>query len=308
MDTARDIRTLDLVECEELWTMETVDRNGFICRGCTTQVFPASFDKEHNKKRPYFTLGPSKKHQAGCDIDGEDKIIKRAKKERVGTPEGFPLPFPSKLILTDKRPVEAKDLVTQGLSGSTRASSTSEKNTATPRKYHGHSVKSIRPACRAFIQLPNDRDFLPLEIPGVAGNTYAKIFTYLGSKKPEPFKFPTRLYYAAIRWTARPLITEEYCELTLNAGEWSQETGGYKTLCKVRVNWASWSKVRRNTLLREFTTTREEAIEQAKQNKQIKGWIFFVGTQDPADPSIFHMDNYQLICCLSAELIWPSKK
>lgn len=201
-----------------------------------------------------------------------------------------------------------KDLVTQGLSGSTRTSSTSDKNAATPRKYHGHSVKSIRPACRAFIQLPNDRDFLPLEIPGVAGNTYAKIFTYLRSKKPEPFKFPTRLYYAAIRWTARPLITEEYCELTLNAGEWSQETGEYKTLCKVRVNWESWSKVRRNTLLREFTTTREEAIEQAKRNKQIKGWIFFVGTQDPADPSIFHIDNYQLICCLSAQLIWPSKK
>ncbi len=308
MDTARDATSLELVEGEELWTMETVDREGYLCRGCTTQVFPASFDKERNKKRPYFTLGPSNRHEPGCDVDGEEKIVKRAKKERIGTPEGFPLPFPSKLTLTDERPTQTADINTPSMPGGGTARSRSGKDGATPRRRHGHTVKNIRPACRAFINFPNDRDTLPLEIPGVAGNTYAKIFSYLGSRKPEHSRSPTRLYYAAIRWMAPPVLEEDYCELTLNAGEWDQEKSAFKSMSRVRVAWSAWSQSRRDTFMREFNATREEAKEKARANKQVKGWIFFVGKQDASDPGFFHVDNYRLICCLEAEMIWPSKK
>ncbi len=307
MDTARDATTLELVEGVDLWNMETVDREAYICPGCTTQVFPASFDREHNKKRPYFTLGPSNKHKDGCDVDGEEKIVKRAKKDRVGTPEGFPLPFPSKLTLTDDRPVQSDGTDTQPSSGSGKASGRSGKDGAAPRKHHGHTVKTIRPACRAFINFPNDRDTLPLEIPGVVGNTYAKVFSYLGSRKPEHYKSPTRLYYAAIRWTAPPVLEGIHCELTLNAGEWDQEKGAFKIMSRVRVDWSEWSQSRRDTFMREFNTTREEAKEKAKTNKQVKGWIFFVGTQDPSDPGLFHVDNHRMICCHEAEMIWPTR-
>lgn len=89
MNTARDVRTLEPVEGVDLWTMESVDRDAYICPGCTTQVFPASFDREKNKKRPYFRPGPNNMHQDGCGIDGEEKFVKRAKKGRIGTPKGF---------------------------------------------------------------------------------------------------------------------------------------------------------------------------------------------------------------------------
>lgn len=306
LDTARDIHTLELVEAEELWNMPTVDSNGYICRGCTTQVFPASYDKDRNKKRPYFSLGPVNKHKS-CNVDGEEKIVKRAKKERIGTPEGFPLPFPSRLTLIDERPVNPD---TNDLSDEVKGGKT-EGQTATAglsNRQHGHTVKTIRPACRAFINFPFDREYLPLAIPNIPGDTYAKVFKYLGSKKPEHFKDPKRLYYAAIRWTEKPVSTETHCELMLNAGEWNEKEKRFMSLSRVRVDWSNWSQSRRDSFVREFYATREEAIEEAKRESKTKGWIFFVGTQDAADPSIFLVDDHRLICCLPAKMIWPSKK
>jgi hypothetical protein len=307
LDTARNKHTHELVEADELWSMDTVDSGAYVCRGCPTQVFPASYDKANNKKRPYFTLGPVNKH-VDCDVDGEEKVVKRAKKDRVGTPEGFPLPFPNKLMLTDDRPAQPDGGGSQkGDPGDGRASTRGAKG-GPARKHHGHTVKTIRPACRAFINFPYDRSTLPLEIPGVVGNTYAKVFEYLGSKKPERFPSPIRLYYAAIRWTAAPILEESHCDLTLNAGEWDEEKSGFKAMSRVRVHWTEWSKSRRDTFMREFNTTREEAKEKAKANKQVKGWIFFVGAQDESDAGMFHVYNHRLICCLEAEMTRPSKK
>lgn len=307
MDTARDKYTLDLVEGEELWSMSTVDSDGYICRGCVTQVFPASYDKKRNKKRPYFSLGPVNKHKPGCNVDGEAKAIKHAAKARVGTSEGFPLPFPSRLTLTDERPVVPGDADEAGELDRDKARSHADAVSAQNRR-HGHTVKTIRPACRAFINFPYDREHLPLLISDVPGDTYAKVFWYLGSKKPERFKVLKHLYYAGIRWRAEPVITETFYELTLNAGEWDEKEKGYKILSRVRIDWSSWSQSRQDSLIREFEATREEAAEQAKADSQIKGWIFFVGTQDSTDSSLFHVDNYRLVCCLAAKMIWPSRK
>jgi len=306
MDTARDVKTHELVEAEELWNMTHVDSEGYICRGCTTQVFPASYNKQRNKKRPYFSLGPVNKHKVGCDVDGAEKVVKRARKARVGTPEGFPVPFPNKLTLTDERRTVPDAAGTPPVRSSS-GSSTRGGAEGAAKLHHGHTVKTIRPACRTFIDYPHDREHLPLAIPGVPGDTYARVCWYLGSKRPEPFRQPTHLYYAAIRWAAKPVVSEEQCELTLNAGEWDDEKKTYKKLIRVLVDWSSWSQARRDTLLREFETTRAEAAEQAKADSKVKGWLFFVGTHDATDPAIFHTDDHRLICSLAAKMEWPSK-
>jgi hypothetical protein len=302
MDTARNIHTLDLVEAEELWNIDSIDRDGYICRGCETKVFPASYNKELNKKRPYFTLAKNE-HRDGCDVDGEETIIKRAKKEKVGTPEGFPIPFPNKLIASDKRPAESPDDTTPTGPRSSSSSNPSGASTG-PKRHHGHSVKTIRSVCRAFINYPNDRPSLPLSIPGVPGNNYLAVFKYLRGK-PELLKEKTRLHYAPIRWAMRPTISEEYCELTLNAGEWDEGAKAFKGFYKARVDWTGWSKVRRNSLLREFEATREEARERA-QDKDWKGWLFFVGTHDDTEPYVLHVKDFRLICSLFAKIDWPT--
>lgn len=294
---------MDLVEAEELWTMDHVDKDGYVCYGCVTKVHPASFDKETNKRRPYFSLR-DKSHQPGCDVDGAEKIMARAKKERVRTPDGFPLPFPSKLSLVDERPVAGGgSAVGGGVEG--REPSKGGAGDPSRRRHHGHTVKTIRPACRAFVNFPNDRDALPLEIQDLPGKTYAGVFKYVGSKRPEPLPMPRRLFYSAIRWKAKAEKSAGFFEITLNAGKWGQASREFRSLCKVRVDWSGWSAARRSSLESEFEGARDEAMEQAKKDSKVKGWCFFVGTQDASDPTVFHVDDRRLICCLPAHMEWP---
>jgi hypothetical protein len=304
MDAARDKRTLDPVEAEELWNMPVVDGDGYICEGCTVQVFPASYEKGKNRKRPYFTLGPVNEHVGDCYVKGEKMVIGRAKGERVGAPEGFPLPFPSKLTLAAECVVAPRGIEQPEEPAGFRTASRARPGDK-PRGYHGHTVRTIRPACRAFIRFPHDRESLPFQIPGVPGDTYAKVFWYLGSKAPKRFKAPRHLYYAAIRWKADLVVEEACCEVTLNAGEWSEEKREYKTLSRVRIDWARWAEPLRNSFVREFEATRDEAAEEARKGSSTKGWVFFVGTQDSTDLGLFHIEDRRLICCLADEMVFP---
>ncbi|HEX8609728.1 MAG TPA: hypothetical protein VF800_00375 [Telluria sp.] len=308
MDVARNRHSGELVEAEQLWDMDVVDKEAWVCRGCPVQVFPASYDAAVNKRRPYFTLGRVNRHAASCDVDGEHKIVSRAQKERVGNSDGFPMPFPSKLILGDEHAGAAGAAGKAPFASSTLAAVHAAARASVRSRHHGHTVKTIRPACRTYIHFPNDREFLPLEIPGVWGKTYAQVFWFIPNKKPVLLANPRHLFYAPIRWKEAPSISESHCELILNAGEWDSAARRYVTLCRLRVDWSGWSPARRNTLLHEINAARAEAVEQARQDSQIKGWIFFVGTQDRLDPALYHVDDERFICALAARMTWPERQ
>jgi hypothetical protein len=307
MDVARNRHSGELVEAEELWEMDVVDKEAWVCRGCPTQVYPASYDAAVNKRRPYFTLGRINRHADDCAVDGEHKIVSRGQKERVGGSDGFPMPFPSKLVLGDEH-AAAGSPAKVSFASSTLAAVHAAARASVHKRHHGHTIRTIRPACRTFINFPNDREFLPLEIPGVWGKTYAQVFWFIPNKKPEFFANPHHLFYAPIRWREAPVTTEAYCELTLNAGEWDGAVRRYVSLCRLRVDWSGWSPARRNTLLHEMNAARAEAVEQARQDGQIKGWIFFAGTQDRLDPALFHVDDERFICALAARMVWPERQ
>lgn len=308
MDTARDRNTLELIDAEELWNMRAVNANGYICRGCDQPVFPASFNKAKNGKRPHFRLGPREAHLSGCDVDGEASIIRRARLVPIGTREGFPLPFPSRLISTDERIVEPHGIDFVPASGRPRTrSGESEVKSNGPVWHHGHTVKTIRAICRTYMKFPNDRPFLPLTIPGVEGDTYLRVFKSLWGKHTT-LQEKARLFYAPIRRREVPEVDDECCMLTLSAGEWDDVNDTYKTLFRVRVNWAAWSKSRRASLLTEFDAARLEAKEQAKTNKAVQGWLFFVGSPDCTDPSVFHVEHHHLICSLAGIVERPASK
>ena len=57
--------------------------------GCGIQVFPASYRKNMNKKRTYFTPMDNK-HIQPCGVDGAKKLVKKARSEKVGSLDGFP--------------------------------------------------------------------------------------------------------------------------------------------------------------------------------------------------------------------------
>jgi hypothetical protein len=166
MDSAQDKFTGEIVEAEQLWLVDNVDKDRYICRGCGIKVTPASYRPE-NLVRPYFTARDGD-HESKCDVAGEKKLVARGKKGRLSTAtEGFPAPYPSRLVLRELRAVvdsngsDAGDRLRAEDNGRRR---TSDGGTSTPNRRR--VANTIRPICRTFINFPYDRH-LDLEVPGI---------------------------------------------------------------------------------------------------------------------------------------------
>ena len=103
MDSAQDRITGEIVEAEELWLLDVVDKNGYVCRGCGIKVTPASYDREKNLVRPYFSARDGD-HEPECDVYGERIFVRRGRSERLSNSSGrFPAPYPTRLLLVDAR-------------------------------------------------------------------------------------------------------------------------------------------------------------------------------------------------------------
>lgn len=300
MDSAMDILTKATVEAEQLWMIDEVDKDGYSCRGCSVKAIPCSY-QPHNKVRPYFkVIG---KHDSDCDVEGEEKLVGKGKNERLSTARGdFPIPYPSKLVLRDYRPVLDPDpapapaiLHIDGNDGS-RGRSSNGKNDST----RGREANTIRPICRSFINYPHDRD-LPLSIPGIEGATYISIFKKLnwGGLQAYPGQ---KLLYSAIRWN-KAVETDEYLEVLLDAGV--REGGKLKVGHKIHIDWSNWSKAKRTFVKNDLETARLEAIEESEKKSKKKAYLFFIGQQDADDIAIFHVTDHRLICCIVDEITYP---
>ncbi|TDR80107.1 hypothetical protein [Paludibacterium purpuratum] len=300
MDSAQDKLTGTIVEAEQLWQIENVDHERYICRGCGIKVTPASY-KPTNKPRPYFSAKNG--HYQDCDVEGEEKLVKRGQTERLTHPlNGFPASYPSRLVLLDEREIvdpgasstSGTKSVVQSTHGSTGASSSHSRR---------RSANTIRPISRAFINLPYDRD-LPLEIPGVNGTNFISVFKRLRSNTLQ--RYPDiHIFYAPIRWS-KPVETDAFLEVWLDAGE--RESNGRlipEKAHRLRINWHDWSEFKRRSVRIEMDVGKQEAIEASKKNSNVKGWVFFLGKQDPEDITLFHVSDHRLVCCLHGEIIYP---
>lgn len=296
MESARDKHTGEIVDAEQLWIINPVDPLGYECRGCGAQATPCSYRPE-NKVRPYFSAKDG--HNAGCDVEGEVELVKRARKQRVTTREGFPGSFPNRLVLRDTRPVVGPDGSPTAPAGGGGRRTGSNGSSETRRDRHW-AAQTIRPICRTFINHPFDRD-LPLAVPGVAADTYHGVFRSLKSDQVVQYPEP-RLFYAPISWKA-PIADDVQLEIQLSYGEWIERklTRPYR----VRLDWKDWSSAKRNYVSREIETAKSEYMAAKKRGDKEKGWLFFIGRQDESDPTLFHVDDHRLVCCVVAEMIYP---
>lgn len=297
MDSAIDKVTGKIIEAEQLWLIENVDKERYICRGCGVKALPAAYHPE-NVVRPYFRST----HKAGCDVTGEAKLIARGRKEKLGANlTGFPAPYPSKLVLVDERLVINGRL--NGEQSSTPKTSSGPRNDGggTPDVQRKRSAGTIRPISRAFINYPYDR-YLDLSVPGIEATTYSQVFKKL--KWDELIRYTDKkIFYAAIRWNP-PVKTDDFLEVSLDGGE----RDGKKLLkpYRVRVAWNDWSKSKRTYVSNELEAARKEAIVEAEKKTKQKGYLFFIGEQDLEDSTLFHVTDHRLICCLVDEIIWPA--
>lgn len=302
MDSARDKITGEIIDAEQLWLIDPVDKSRYVCRGCNLPVIPASYRPE-NIPRPYFTKGKAP-HSEGCDVDGQAILVERAKTARVSDPlDGFPAAYPDRLILRDMRVVTGDaPLSDQSPARGKRSSKFGEAEN--DRRNKTYTAGTIRPICRSFINFPFDRD-RPLHLPDVWGSTYAQAFWRVRDKDKKIIRYDrNHLYYAPIRWS-KPIETDAWLEVQLNAGEW--ENKKLMTPYRVRVAWHNWSLAKRNFTLKEIEVARHEAIQAGKANRAEKGWLFFIGYQDETDNSLFIVNDHRLICCLVVEMIDPPR-
>ena len=299
MELALDKYTGKSVSAEELWMIDPVDRFGYTCPGCQISVTPCSY-RLKNKVRPYFSAKKNV-HDPDCDVDGETKLIKRAKRQRISTREGFPCRFPSRLVLKETRPVGAPN---GALTTSTRAEECHNEPQGMRKTQRNlrWTAGTIRPICQTFIRYPYDRD-LPLVVPGIQADRYQSVFQVL--KRDQILKYPTPcIFYAPISWK-KYISTEELIEIQLGYGEWTERT--LTRPYRVRVHWKEWSAARRNYVSSEIEISRLECIEGKNRGDNTKGWLFFIGRQDENEPSLFHVMDHRLVCCVLAEMIYPLK-
>lgn len=299
METARDKGTGEIIEAEQLWIIDPVNPLGYECQGCSVQVTPCSYRPE-NTVRAYFRAKDG--HKADCDIGGEIELVKRARKQRVTTREGFPASFPNRLVLRETRQgADANGVPAAARSSNERKTgSEGSHGTSETRRDRNWGAQTIRPICRTFLNYPFDRD-LPLAVPGIAANIYQRAFQSLKSDQivlyPEP-----RLFYAPISWRV-PTSNIEELEIQLSYGEWKENKLIHPY--RVKMSWNDWSAAKRNYISRESETARFEYIAAKKRGGKEKGWLFFIGRQDESDPSLFHVDDHRLVCCVVAEMIYP---
>lgn len=295
MESARSRKTGKIIEAEELWNISSVDPLGYKCRGCGVLVTPCSY-KPENKVRPYFRAVDG--HIGNCDVDGEVELVRRAQKQRVTTADGFPSSFPNQLRLRDTRYESEMDGTAILPTGAPRHKTDSEGSCEKHRSSHW-AAQTIRPICRTFLNYPYDRD-LPLDIPDILANTYQGVFRKL--KSDCIIQYPDLyLFYAPINWRY-PISDDSQLEILLSYGEWQDKK--LVSPYRVRVNWKSWSKAKRNYVSKEIEVSKREYIKATKRGDKEKGWLFFIGKQDKDDFTLFHVDDHRLICCLVGQMIY----
>jgi hypothetical protein len=300
MDSAEDRTTGEVVSAEDLWSLDKVDQEGYVCRGCGAKVTPVAF-RPDAKYRAHFRIGKTD-HALRCDVAGEPKLIECGKRRRLSSPAGeFPVPYPSSLVLRDERRVQIP-----GSSPPTPTLGASRR--ATERSPEGHRrsvVDTIRPLCRHFLRYPYDRH-LRLRVPAIPGDTYQSVFRCIWWS--EFGRYPgRRLFYAAVRWS-RPDVSAQRLKIMLDAGErgtnYAPVHGRTHFLC---VEWSTWTEAKRGSVRKEFEVAQSEVRRAHADGTKDKAWAFFIGEQDPKDLTLFRVDDHRLVCCLVDEMIYPPR-
>lgn len=298
MESAFDKHTGDIVDAEQLWLINPVDHSRYECRGCGVPAIPCSYGPE-NKVRPYFRA--KEDHNPDCDVEGEVELVKRARKQRVSTLDGFPGRFPNRLVLRDTRPVTASNGTLAGVSSAAGRRADPDSSGEARRDRHW-AAQTIRAICRSFLNYPYDRD-RSLTVPGITANTYQSVFRSLKSDQIVQTSEP-RLFYAPISWKV-PIADDDQMEIQLSYGEWKDRR--LIRPYRVRIDWRDWSAARRNYVSREMEIARLEYMKAKRLGGKEKGWLFFIGRQDENDPTLFHVDDHRLVCCVVDEMIYPPR-
>ncbi|EDI0007562.1 hypothetical protein CC633_14610 [Salmonella enterica subsp. enterica serovar Enteritidis] len=303
MESARDKRTGEIVEAEDLWLLDNVDTEGYVCWGCGIEMYPSAWQKG-SKKRPSFNKMPGKKH-INCDADAENTVVKQGQKKSVRQLlDSAPGLMPAGLKLIEQRPVVDPGATSgENKSSSTRSASSTSSEGNAPARQSRRPVNAIRQICRAFIRFPYDRG-MSLNIPGIDADTYMTAFKKL--KDPIQSYPDRRVFYSQLLW--QKFEQDENRIIIPLSGEWTKDESGKSKSSrsyKIQVEWGNWSKAKCTMLLNELETVQEEAKEAVNKKAKERAQVFFIGEQSADNPEIFYVTDYRLICAIMGHITYP---
>lgn len=303
MESARDKRTGEKVDAEELWLLDNVDTSGYVCWGCGIEMYPSAWQKGC-KKRPSFNKMPGKEH-INCDADAESTVVKQGQKKSVRhLLDSAPGLMPAGLKLIEQRPV-----VDPSIAGGTNKPSSARSTSPTsgegssPTKQSRRPVNTIRQICKAFIRFPYDR-CMSLSIPGIDAQNYITVFKKL--KDPIQIYPDQRIFYSQLLWQSFEQNDDRL--IIPLSGEWTKdESGKFKPSrsYKLHVEWATWSQAKRTALRNELEAAQEEAKDAGKKKLKDRAQVFFIGEQSAYDHEIFYVTDYRLICVIVEYIAYP---
>lgn len=303
MESARNKYTSEIIEAEDLWLLDVVDTNGYVCWGCGIEMYPSAWQKG-SKKRPSFNKMPGKEH-INCDADAESTVVKQGQKKSVRNMlDSAPGLMPAGLKLIEQRPVV--DPGTTGSDNNTnpiRSTSSESSGGNAPARQSRRPVNAIRQICRAFIRFPYDRG-MSLNIPGINADTYMTVFKKL--------KDPVQPYLSAeffIRSCYGRNLSKTKTELSFRSRENGQKTNLVSLSPRVAINYTlsgeTGQKPKKTMLLNELETVQEEAKEAVNKKAKERAQVFFIGEQSTENPEIFYVSDYRLICAIMGYIIYP---
>lgn len=297
MESARDKRTGEKVEAEDLWLLDSVDTEGYVCWGCGITMHPAAWEKD-KKVRAYFKKKRHIQHHHECDADAESTVIRQGQKASVrNILDSAPGLMPSGLKLIEKRPVVESGIAgDESKSSSTHSASSTSSEGNAPARQSRRPVNAIRQICRAFIRFPYDRG-MSLNIPGIDADTYMTVFKKL--KDPIQSYPDRRVFYSQLLW--QNFEHDDNRLIIPLSGEWAKDGFGKlkpSRSYKLHVEWANWSQAKRTALQNELEAAQEEAKDAGKKKLKDRAQVFFIGEQSADDHEIFYVTDYRLICAI----------
>ena len=172
-------------ELPNLYNDGKLDTESFICLGCNAKSIPCSY-KPDNLRRPYYKV---LEHEKECEVKKYQELVQIGKKKKISSNDGFPVPYPSKLYLTNKnrKVVSSKENQENTNTKEIKSYQKHTENTTIDREHHRTS-STIRPIVKHFVNFPHDRH-LRLEIPMINFDTYKSAFKKISTYKTNDKEF-----------------------------------------------------------------------------------------------------------------------
>lgn len=296
-DLARNVRTDDIWSATEFNVREDVqDDDVFSCIGCTAEMRPVAVTPgEVYWVVPHFRVRGQ--HDADCDVTQ----VAAAPVEGLGGQAlgNHPALTPTRLRLTEEHAQDGLQARPQDLYAVLRHAAGEHGGEAGPGR-HDHVARTLYRIAQCFLNLL-DAQNPPLTLPGCAQGTYRDRFERL--KAAAPRAYGRKVYYDAISFQ-NYAVDDAMMEIDVLLGPsaYRDDVNGKSRVVerfRVRFHMYAWSDRRRIGFLGDLRRAKERQMAMRDEDVVERILFFFLGTQDPVDTTLFHVDDGRLACFLA---------